>query len=169
MKHQLSDITRDFPWTKVSYNEVEPWRAENSGWFELDIPQGWADVIYRYMIRLDSILKKYNLIDNIIIEQVKEKFGQLRMYFIITPHFNYDIRDYDEEFTDEQYKAIEWFQEIVWEMEGATEKVCCDCGSTEDIQCYGGWIHFACPDCEAKRIAEWEKGLEAYKEYKGGI
>ena len=169
MKHKLSDITRDFPWTKVTYNGVEPWRDKGTGWFDFDIPQGWADVIYHYMIKLDAILKKYNLVDNIIIEQVKEKFGGLRMYFIIPPHFNDDIEDYDEEFTEEQHKAIEWFQDIVWEMEEATEKVCCDCGTTEDIQCYGGWVHFACPNCEAKRVAEWKETIAEWEKVHGKI
>lgn len=154
MKHQLSDITRDFPWTRIIYNEAEPWKLEDGGWFDFGIPQGWADVIYRYMIRLDSVLKKYNLTNNITIEQVKEKWGSLRMYFMISPHFNDDIEDFDEEFTEEQENAIELFQEIVWQMEEATESVCCDCGTTEDVQCYGGWVHFACPECEAKKVAE---------------
>ena len=169
MEHKLSDITRDFPWTKVTYNGVEPWRDKGTGWFDLDIPEGWADVIYSYMPKLDFILRKYDLVDKIIIEQVKEKFGGLRMYFMISPHFNYDIGDYEEELTDEQDKAIDKFQDIVWEMEAATEKVCCDCGTTEDVQCYGGWVHFACPECEAKRIAAWQEGLEEYKKYKDGI
>lgn len=169
MKHKLSDITRDFPWTKVTYNGVEPWREEGTGWFDFEIPKGWADVIYRYMLNLDAILKKYNLMNNITIEQVKEKFGGLRMYFTIFPHFNYDIEDFDEEFSEEQKKAIEKFQNIVWEMESATEEVCCDCGTTENVQCYGGWVHFACPECESKRQAKWEEGLKEYKKYKDGI
>lgn len=166
MEHKLSDITRDFPWTKVTYNAIEPWRDKGTGWFDFEIPGGWADVIYFYMIKLDAILRKYDLVNNITIEQVKEKWGSLRMYFLISPHFNDDIEDYDEEFTEEQKNAIKLFQDTVFDMEEATEKVCCDCGATENIQCYGGWVHFACPECEAKRQAKWAEGLREYRKYK---
>lgn len=150
MEHKLTDIARDFSWTKDEYG----------GWFDC-LYDGWADVLYKGINKLDKVLKKYNLTDNLYIVQVKEKFGGLRFYYDFVP-------EEDKDFSSWQAAGIRIFDDIVWRLEEATEKVCCDCGTTEDVQCYGGWVHFACSDCEAKKQAEWNEGLKAYNKYREG-
>ena len=159
--YDLDNAVTDFPWTKVVYNGVEPWRKIGSGWFH-GIPKGWGDVIYEYLVKLDKILKQYNLMEYLYIEQVKEKYGSLRWYN------SFCSFDMDMEFTKKQEVGIKLFNTMVWELEGETEKVCCDCGTTENVECYGGWVHFACPECESKRKKEWQEAVEAFKKAKEG-
>ena len=147
MEHKLTDIARDFSWTKDKYG----------GWFDC-LYDGWADVLYKGISKLDKVLKKYNLMDSLCIAQVKEKFGGLRFYYDFVL----------DDFSSWQAAGIRIFDDIVWRLEEATEKVCCDCGTTEDVQCYGGWVHFACPDCEAKRQAKWNEALKEYNKYREG-
>ena len=146
MKHELKDIKNDFPWT---YD-----RKYDMGWFE-SIPKGWADVLYPYLEKLTAILNYYKLTDYLYIQQVKEKFGGLRFY--------YSFWNEDRDFNEKEQKGAELFQSVAWKMESATETVCCDCGATENIECYGGWVHFACPECEAKRQKEWQEACEEWK------
>ena len=146
MEHSVEEIKNDFAWTYYDEHDV--------GWFDF-IPDGWADVLYPYLEKLTSILKYYKLTDYLYIQQVKEKFGGLRFY--------YSFWNEDREFTEKEQKGAELFQKIVWKMESATETVCCDCGATENIECYGGWVHFSCPECEAKRQKRWQ---EVYEEWK---
>lgn len=42
------------------------------------------------------------------------------------------------EFTDFQAIGIDIFEKIVWEWEEAVSDVCCYCGTTENVECYGG-------------------------------
>lgn len=169
MKHKMSDIKRDFPWTVVKFDNppVEPWLAEGEGWFD-DLPAGWADVIYDYMIKLDRVLKHYKLEEFLYIIQTKEKFGGLRYYYEFVLPWDREKRNYAKTLTSEQQKGIKIYDQLVWDMEAATETVCIDCGSTENVQCYGGWIHFACEDCESKRIAKWGEARREWYRVKNG-
>ena len=37
--YDLNNVGNDFPWTRVTYNAVEPWRKEDSNWFN-ELPAG---------------------------------------------------------------------------------------------------------------------------------
>lgn len=164
MQHTLSDIAKDFPWTRVRRDNppVEPWRKQGEGWFD-GLPKGWADVLYEDLSKIDSLLQESGLDDFIYIDQVKEKWGSLRFY--------YDFIKIDDngevvELTEEEQKVVEQIHNLVWKMEEHTEMVCCDCGTTENVQGYGGWVHFACPECEKKRVAAWKEAVKEYKRAK---
>ena len=148
--YNLDNVVKDFPWTRVTYNRIEPWREEGSNWFNT-LPAGWGDVIYNGLVKLDHLLQEHNAKDRIVIEQVKEKWGSLRFYSIFLPR--------EKEISDEEYAVeLAWqdeFYRTVNEMENETMRVCYNCGTRDNIQCYGGWVHFACPACEKKRIEEF--------------
>lgn len=156
--YNIDNIPKDFPWTTVHYNAVEPWRAENSNWFN-EIPRGWGNLCYMYLTRLTELLDQYDdkcdVKNHLVIEQVKEKFGGLRFYYSFLP--------WDEE----EDRPPEWFFEIfdniVNNFEVMTEYVCCDCGAVENLKRYGGWIHIACPECEQKRREEEQKRYEKWR------
>lgn len=156
--YDLNNVAKDFPWTAVTYNAIEPWREFGTNWFD-EIPLGWGDVIYQYLVVLDKNIKAHHAENRFITEQVKEKFGGLRWYFTFAP-LEGDITDKKYE---DDYKWQEAIQDIIWELEVETEKVCCECGTTENVQCYGSWIHFACPECEFKRQEEIKKQYTIWK------
>ena len=80
---------------------------------------------------------------NVYVAQVKEKFGTLRFYVDI---FDAERFHCSWGFSDDADR----FYELVHEMESETGQVCCYCGTRENVRCYGGWIHYACPSCEER-------------------
>ena len=153
--YNIDNIPKDFPWTTVSYNEIEPWRKKGSNWFD-KIPEGWGNLCYMYLSRLAHLLdicEKYNVKEHLVIEQVKEKFGSLRFYYTFLPWKENEI--------EPPRWFFESFDDIVNNFEDMTAYVCCDCGAVENLKTYGWWVHVACPECERKRQ---EKEQKEYKE-----
>ena len=140
--YDLSNVLRDFPWTAVPREgaPVEPWRDPGTNWFD-GLPEGWGDVIHAYLLNLDELVSRNGW--NVYVAQVKEKFGTLRFYVDI---FDAERFHYSWGFSDDADR----FYELVHEMESETGQVCCYCGTRENVRCYGGWIHYACPSCEER-------------------
>lgn len=145
--YDLNNVVKDFPWTKVTYNAVEPWRDEGTNWFD-ELPEGWGDVCYKYLSKINALLEEYNAKDEIFIEQVKEKWGGLRFYYCFKPIPLAEEKKI-EELDEKIYKiTVEWEEE--------TYSICCYCGTHKDVHIYGGWVHYACADCERRAIQERE-------------
>lgn len=90
---------------------------------------GWYDL-------LDRTFKK--IIDNdpareIVLMQVKEKFGELRIYLYCP--------------TGIQSKIYE----ILGKAELESRTICENCGSIENIKSNGSWIKYLCKDCIERR------------------
>lgn len=126
----------DYPWTRIKGDNIEPWLE--IGWFD-DMPDGWGDIINSHLEKIDKILTTYNAKDRIIIEQVKEKFGRCRVYFTILGDDGTPIG------YDELYKKVE---QQFNELEGESSRVCCVCGTRDNVAGHGGWYHYACDACE---------------------
>jgi len=140
--YDLNYVSRDYPWTVVPREgaSVEPWRDPGTNWFD-GLPKGWGDVIHTYLLQLDMLVRRNRW--NIYVAQVKEKFGTLRFYV--------DILDAEGlPCYADSAEDVKRFYELVHEMESETGRVCCRCGTREDVRCYGGWIHYACPSCEER-------------------
>jgi len=155
--YNIDNIPKDFPWTTVSYNAVEPWRTEGSNWFN-EIPRGWGNLCYMYLNRLTHLLdayERYNVKEHLMIEQVKEKFGSLRFY--------YDFLPWEENEIEPPEWFFEKFNNVVASFEDMTAYVCYNCGTVENLETYGGWIHTACPECEQKREEEEQKRYEEWQ------
>ena len=127
--YDLDQAVTDFPWTKL------PWSDINCGWFGLGMPNGWGDVIHEGLAKIDKYLKEHDLMDKFVIEQAKEKWGRLRIYF--------DIID-----PDVPYERYDELLAIMDEIESESARVCCVCGTREGVKCRGGWVHYSCDKCE---------------------
>lgn len=140
--YDLDNVSRDFPWTAVPREgaPVEPWREPGSNWFD-ELPKGWGDVIHAYLLRLDELVRRNSW--TIYVAQVKEKYGTLRFYVDI---FDAEGAHCPLDSSDD----VRRFYELIREMESETGRVCCLCGTREDIRCYGGWVHYACRTCEER-------------------
>jgi len=93
--------------------------------------------------------KKYKWRDILQFEQIKEKYGTLRLYA----------------------SATKKIQDILSKYESLSEKYCIDCGKPAVYQTKG-WISFVCEDCLRKNYEYYkEKDLlieeiESFEEYK---
>lgn len=86
-----------------------------------DVGDGWFKI-------LDELLEKLSKHDGVILAQVKEKFGLLRVYI--------------NNGTDEVYKIID-------EYESKSAHVCETCGDPGKSR-GGGWIYTVCDSCHVK-------------------
>lgn len=96
-----------------------PKTFKNGG--SLEVGFGWMGIIDN----LCSEIEKSECVDNICIEQVKEKFGTLRFYV--------------SNANDEVYKLIN-------KAENLSAKTCEDCGEPGEIK-IGSWIRTLCDTC----------------------
>ena len=91
----------------------------------IDCDDGWFDLLYDLLNKLNSY--------NIIITQIKEKFGGLRFYYFV-----------NEKLSDSTYIIIE---SLVDEAEHRSYKICEICGRFGGRQSNCGWIKTLCEEC----------------------
>ena len=135
--YDLDRAKIDYPWTLMKGDGIEPWLE--LGWFD-DMPDGWGDIINYYLGKIDKILATYGARDKIVIQQVKEKWGRCRVYFVIFADDGVPVGC-----DSELYKKVE---EQFDELEDVSSRVCCFCGTRENVNGHGGWYHYACDSCE---------------------
>ena len=99
-----------------------------------DLPRGWrkafGDLIFE---EIDEVLKRTHT--SIYIEQIKEKFGQLRFYC----------------------QAHQDIQEIIDTYSVLSENICISCGKPDVPMINTGWIHPKCKECfeRNQRTNKW--------------
>lgn len=138
--YDLTQAKDDFPWTRVGNSDIEPWRDADEGWFD-HLPKGWGDVIHRGLETMDAILARDDATGRLHIAQAKEKFGTLRLYVDVTDEQGLPIHGIDQPWVAELMDAI-------YEMEAATSRVCCNCGTSEHLRWRRGRVHLSCDECE---------------------
>jgi hypothetical protein len=91
---------------------------------------GWYNIIEELFTKLDEIAPK-----KIVLDQVKEKFGGLRVYFHTT------------ESLGEVYDQVD---KLIDEAEDKSFKTCENCGESGKVR-GGGWIRTLCDKCNKNR------------------
>lgn len=120
-----------FPWLWPSdWNWVPvPETEYDYTWTVLDeIPEGWKNSFGEKMCEeIQEVLERHNCVEKFHIEQAKEKYGSLRIYFASLPKECYD-----------------GVREVIDKYERISIRTCCDCGKSIKF-ISKGWI---CPYCE---------------------
>lgn len=131
MKKELQDkLYLDFP---QLFQNTKLSMQESCMYFGCDIGDGWYDIMYRLCQRIMTIP---DLPENIAFDQVKEKFGLIRIYT------NFANKLVDREIS-------------IAEVESS--KTCECCGTTENVSCTNsGWIKVLCADCHKTGKKTWE-------------
>lgn len=144
--YDLKKVESDFPWALEGRLLDDPRNNPGYNSFEY-LPQGWGDVIQKHLLLLEKILTDYNIIDRICVAQVKEKYGTLRFYYDLVPlSFKDDNNKEDiNEIPEAARKAV---NQCVNDLENATQNICCYCGTTDNVTCRDGWVHYSCDACE---------------------
>ena len=117
----------DWNWAKIPAEEYD------YSWTTLDeIPEGWKKDFGEQMCEeIQSVLEKHGCVDEFHIEQAKEKYGSLRIYFAGLP----------KECHDEVRNVINKYEHI-------SARTCCECGKPAKF-ITKGWICPYCADCAA--------------------
>lgn len=102
-----------------------------------DLPPAWLKTvdslcgcIQEYIDNINQNNKHLDPVDQVVCEQVKEKFGGLRFYY----HGGDKKCD----------GMVEMTEYLTW-------NICQNCGSDEDVQTTEGWIFRLCKNCMNER------------------
>lgn len=110
-------------------------RADQPGWplelFGIECGEGWYGIIAALIRYIEDYNEKNTDVEPIRVQQIKEKFGELRFY---TNYYTHDLNE-----------LISEAEEVAW-------NTCETCGSTKNIGHTMGWISVVCPHCLAERI-----------------
>ena len=111
------------------------------------IPDGWIkSFIPQFKDELFSSLGAYA--DEIMFYQIKEKFGELTVYW------SFPDKDY---YTEKDYADLEGLtttiQNIIKKYTEISKNTCVVCGNPATYMTTWAWIAPFCDDCEVKRFA----------------
>lgn len=109
-----------------------------------EIPKGWDELFYNYCVEITPVLARVNELDVFHFSQVKEKWGELRIY---NNGINSEIAD--------EMNAIE--KKYV----DMSVRTCCLCGRSGKMT-YVGWVCPFCQEC-------WEKKQPSKVSYEDAI
>jgi hypothetical protein len=111
--------------------------ADDYTW-EDEMPEGWRKAFCpRIWDELKAILEKADYVDKFRFAQIKEKWGELRMYHCGAP----------EQIYDEVEDLLEGYLK-------RSVDVCIDCGAPATRMMLG-WIKYVCDDCAKTKELGW--------------
>ena len=111
------------------------------------IPEGWMkSFIPQFKDELFNTLGAYA--DEIMFYQIKEKFGQLTVYWNFPDKDYYTDKDYDD-----LKELVPTIEEIIKKYTEISKNTCVVCGKVATYTTTWGWIAPFCDDCEVKRFA----------------
>ncbi|MBX5160431.1 hypothetical protein HJB89_25435 [Rhizobium sp. NZLR8] len=116
---------------------------------EFAVEDGWLQLIADRLRDAETILEKHGWINRAGIRQIKEKFGELRIY--IRP------RTEDESYPDELAAEMEGLRRVVADNSAYTCEICGDLG---EIGNFGGYYQCLCPRHADQRRAWIARGRE---------
>lgn len=129
MKTELEQqLINDFP--QLFQGKDKP-PTESLMCFGCDCGDGWYGLIREVCEQITETLSKTQNSEDFCFSQIKEKYGQLRIY----------VNDYSDEIA-----------EILDKAEEKSATICEDCGTTENVtQNTLGWISSLCPTCRENK------------------
>jgi hypothetical protein len=134
----------ELPCFSVVDHSCEPWRGKIvSSWLD-DMPPGWLPFLKELEKDIDLILATHPG-SYFLVEQMKEKWGGLRLYHSSSP----DIA-----------KQVE---KLIEKAENDSEEFCYDCGQPAVYET-NGWVTFVCKDCAEKLLKKRQESGNYTKE-----
>lgn len=114
----------------------------NGYFFPIECDDGWFKVLKKHLSRIEEINNSNSQV-KVIADQIKEKYGELNIYF----HVSGDSEDFEKEREETFYKV----EKIIKEAEEEGWKTCEHCGKPA-TKTTTGWITRLCDECYEKRI-----------------
>jgi len=109
--------------------------------FGCEVGDGWYVLLHDLCEQIQETYKRYGAEVDIVIDQVKEKYGGLRFYY----HREGRLTD---EIADEM--VSQRLEDIVQQYEDRSEHICEDCGKEGRLREDLSWILTLCDNCYEK-------------------
>lgn len=129
MNQHIDQYIEKYPWLRLRNlwtGEIDP----NTNAMQ-EMPEGW-EIAFGDLFceEMDAVLKEEGLVDKFVIEQIKEKFGSLRIYVSPAP--------------SERVRAV------IRKYEVLSGNICIRCGKPDVPMLNTYWISPYCKDCYSK-------------------
>lgn len=164
MKHELElRLAEEFPFMRRKRSLVE---QRNNGYisdlysaFGCECADGWYELIRNLCRAITEVYEKHNRDVDIVIDQVKEKYGTLRFYYHLGedgPQIHaIDILGMGSlRLKNEKTPLNKEISELVGKYEKMSGTVCEECGKAGKIRKDLGWIRTLCDDCYNKHVVK---------------
>lgn len=157
MKTELeSALASEFPFMKRSQTLREQKEQgcifDLYGAFGCDCGDGWFEVLKNLSIEITAAYEENNTPVDLVVDQVKEKFGTLRFYFHRKGQ-DPGIQAFDclggpsIRFASGRSEFDRRISEIVWKWEKLSGEVCERCGKTGRLRKNLPWVQTLCASC----------------------
>jgi len=110
--------------------------------------QGWETIIRQACVKLQLLSQTFNVV--FIVNQIKEKYGTLRMYVDMRCS-EHDLGEYDADIIDDIA------QDIVATAETSSRYICEVCGKFGQLY-PGGWYIVRCKECYEEYCKQTQGG-----------
>lgn len=124
------------------------------GAFGCDCDDGWYDVLYELCAEITELYKKQDKPVDIVMDQVKEKYGTLRFYYHHEGENKgisaIDFPGVSLRFSSKDNELHRQVAEIVQKWENKSGEVCEKCGKPGVLRKDLSWILTLCDDCYDK-------------------
>lgn len=126
---------------------------DNYGAFGCEVSDGWYDVIYGLCAEITELYKKQGQPIDIVVDQIKEKYGTLRFYYHHEGEDKgntIDCPGVSLRFLPNDSELHRQVVEIVHKWEKKSGEVCEKCGKPGVLRNDLSWILTLCDDCYDK-------------------
>jgi len=131
-------------------NGEEDWR------YLITVGPGWWPLVESYCEQAQAILHQNGEVGHWFIRQIKEKFGELRIYHRPALYKRLDIDGFPETVDDIDPPNATPVQELLSDLRGGiverANSTCEECGEPGGLKVIDGWYRTCCD----KHFAEWQ-------------
>lgn len=134
----------------------DPTNTEAAWQYLITIGPGWWHLLTDYCEQAEAILRQHDEIGRWYIRQVKEKFGELRIYMRPAPYERPDIDGFMEWVDDIDPPAPTPVEDLLGMIRehtvGRANRTCEECGEPGELRVIDGWYRTCCD----QHYAEWQ-------------
>ena len=127
--------------------------------FGCECNDGWFDMLFSLCKEINDVYKKANMQPDIIIQQIKEKFGMLRFYFSFEgKEQTFHALDFlgvgGIRYMQEDNPVHKEIAGIVRGYEKKSGTICENCGSPGKLRTELPWVLTLCDNCHNERMSK---------------
>lgn len=142
---------------RTRYSDLfDPTNSDSSWQYLITIGPGWWPLLTDFCEQLEGVLKHHGETGRWYIRQVKEKFGELRIYVRPAPYERLDVDGFSEWVDDidppEPTPVEEMIGILKEQIVGRANRTCEECGERGELRVHRSWYRTCCDT----HFAEWK-------------
>ncbi|MCM1298278.1 MAG: hypothetical protein NC203_02985 [Firmicutes bacterium] len=148
-------LAEDFPFMRITINPDEPKNRNRYVGYGCECGGGWYDLLYGMCGEITEAYKKHGQPVDIVVDQIKEKFGTLRFYYHHEGQEKginaIDFLGASIRISSKDTELHRKISGIVDKWEKKSAEVCERCGKPGVLRKDLSWVLTLCDDCYSKK------------------